>query len=53
MIRSLASALTSTAFCASSVAIVPGATALTRMPRSASESAIARVSWLMPPLLAL
>ena len=53
MIRSFASALPSTAFCASSVAIVPGATALTRMPRSTSDSAITRVSWSMPPLLAL
>ena len=52
-IFSFASALESTAFLASSVAIVPGATALTRMPRSTSASAIARVSWSMPPLLAL
>ena len=35
------------------VAMVPGATALTRMPWSASASAITRVSWLMAPLLAL
>ena len=34
-------------------AMVPGATALTRTPRSASASAITRVSWLMPPLLTL
>jgi hypothetical protein len=33
--------------------MVPGATALTRMPLSASASAITRVSWLMPPLLTL
>ena len=38
---------------AQAVAIVPGATALTRMPLSASASAITRVSWLMPPLLTL
>ena len=48
-----ASSLVSTACVASSVAIVPGATAFTRTPWSASASAIARVSWLMPPLLAL
>jgi hypothetical protein len=50
----LASSLVSTAACAaSSVAMVPGATALTRTPWSASASAITRVSWLMPPLLTL
>ena len=53
MTRAFASSLPSTATLASSVAIVPGATALTRMPASASESAITRVSWSMPPLLAL
>jgi hypothetical protein len=49
----LASSLVSTALAASSVAMVPGATAFTRMPWSASASAITRVSWLMPPLLTL
>ena len=33
-----------------SVRMVPGPIALTRMPLSASERAITRVSWLMPPL---
>jgi len=53
MMRALASALVSTAARASSVAMVPGATALTRMPRATSASDIARVSWLIAPLLAL
>ena len=53
MMRALASSLVSTAARASSVAMVPGATALTRMPRSTSASAMARVSWLIAPLLAL
>ncbi len=53
MMRALAASLVSTAFFASSVAMVPGATALTRTPWSASDSAITRVSWSMAPLLAL
>ena len=48
-----ASSLPSTALRANSVAMVPGATALTRMPCGASASAITRVSWSMPPLLTL
>ena len=53
MMRARASSLPSTALCASSVAMVPGATAFTRMPCSASASAITRVNWFTPPLLAL
>ncbi|MNV68970.1 hypothetical protein D3C71_1618480 [compost metagenome] len=53
MILFLASSLVSTAFAASSVAMVPGATAFTRMFLSASASAITRVSWFTPPLLTL
>jgi hypothetical protein len=34
----------------SGVWMVPGPTALTRMPCGASAMAIALVSWLMPPL---
>ena len=41
----------STAFFASSVAIVPGPIAFTRMPCGASASAITFVSCAMPPLL--
>ncbi len=53
MMRALASSLVSTAFFASSVAMVPGATAFTRVFLSAGASTIARVNWFMPPLLAL
>ncbi|MNU05203.1 hypothetical protein D3C72_2499250 [compost metagenome] len=53
MILCLASSLVSTARAASSVAMVPGATAFTRMFLSASASAITRVSWFTPPLLTL
>ena len=53
MILFFASSLVSTAAAASSVAMVPGPTAFTRTPLSASASAMARVSWLMPPLLTL
>src|SRR6185436_16869861 len=44
------SALPSTAFFASSVRMVPGPIAFTRMPWGASDSAITLVSWLMAPL---
>ena len=44
-----ASGLVITALRASSVAIVPGPMALTRMPCGASSMAMTLVSWFMPP----
>ena len=43
-------ALSLTTLLISGVSMVPGPTALTRMPCGASAIAIALVSWLMPPL---